>query len=110
MRLKGKVALITGGAQGIGAEVSRTFGREGARIVIGDIREQEGRQVEAEIEAARGEGHYMHLDVTSEESWKRIVPAILAPSRPNGWIYSSTTRASAAGCPWRSFPSRYGTR
>jgi len=77
MRLEGKVALITGAAQGIGPEISRLFAREGAKAVIGDIKEEEGRQVETDINAAGGEAHFMILDVTSEESWQQVVSSIL---------------------------------
>ncbi len=77
MRLEGKVALITGAARGIGAEIARLFASEGAKVVIGDINEQEGRQVETEIKAAGGEAHYMQLDVTSEGSWQQVIPSIV---------------------------------
>jgi NAD(P)-dependent dehydrogenase (short-subunit alcohol dehydrogenase family) len=71
MRLAGKVALISGAARGMGAAEARLFAREGARVVIGDILDAEGRAVEAEI-AGRGEhAAYVHLDVTSEADWER---------------------------------------
>jgi NAD(P)-dependent dehydrogenase (short-subunit alcohol dehydrogenase family) len=73
MRLAGKVALISGGARGMGAVEARLFAREGARVVIGDILEAEGRQVEADIKAAGGEAVFVRLDVTSEADWQRAV-------------------------------------
>jgi len=76
MRLKDKVALITGAAQGIGADIARLFAREGAKVVIGDIKEVEGHEVEAEINGAGGEAHFMLLDVTDEGSWKRVTSSI----------------------------------
>ena len=54
MRLEGKVAIISGGARGMGAVEARLFAKEGAKVVIADILEEEGRKLEAEIEAAGG--------------------------------------------------------
>ena len=73
MPLENKVALISGGARGMGAAEARMFAREGARVVIGDVRDTEGRQVEAEINEAGGECVFIHLDVTQESEWQRAV-------------------------------------
>ena len=73
MRLQGKVAIITGGARGQGAAEARMFVREGAKVVFGDILDDEGRQVEAEIAAAGGEAVYVRLDVTDEDAWREAV-------------------------------------
>ena len=73
MRLEGKVAIITGGARGQGATEARMFAREGARVVIGDIRDELGMQVEAEIRELGGEAVYLHLDVTSDDDWQRAI-------------------------------------
>ena len=73
MRLEGKVALITGGAHGMGAEECRLFAREGAKVVIADIRDEDGRQVEAQIAEAGGEAVFVHLDVADEASWSAAV-------------------------------------
>ena len=78
MRLAGKVAIISGGAHGMGAEEARLFAREGARVVIADVLEQEGKQVEAEISAAGGEALFVRTDVTQEADWKHVVDATLA--------------------------------
>jgi NAD(P)-dependent dehydrogenase (short-subunit alcohol dehydrogenase family) len=72
-RLDGKVALISGGGRGQGAAEARKFTAEGAKVVFGDIRDDEGRAVEAEIRAARGEARYVHLDVTQEADWQSAV-------------------------------------
>ena len=73
MRLEGKVALISGAARGQGAAEARLFSQEGAKVVIGDILDAEGQQVEAEIAETGGECVYVHLDVTSEEDWRNAI-------------------------------------
>ena len=73
MRLDGKVALISGGARGMGAEEARIFAREGAKVIIGDISEEEGKAVEAQISEAGGQALFVHLDVTQEEDWTSAV-------------------------------------
>ncbi len=72
-RLDGKVALISGGARGQGATEAHMLAQEGAQVVFGDILDDEGRQVEAEIRAAGGDATYVHLDVTSEDAWRAAV-------------------------------------
>ena len=63
-KLDGKVALISGGARGQGAAEAETFAREGAKVIFGDIRDDEGKKVEAAIRAGGAEATYLHLDVT----------------------------------------------
>ena len=72
-RLDGKVALVSGGARGQGAAEARVFAAEGAKVVFGDLRDDEGAAVEAEIRAAGGEATYLHLDVTEEGQWQAAV-------------------------------------
>ena len=79
MRLEGKVALISGAARGMGAEEARIFAREGANVVIGDISEEDGQAVEAQISEAGGQALFVRLDVTQENDWTRAVD--LAVSR-----------------------------
>jgi cyclopentanol dehydrogenase len=69
MRLEGKVAFISGGARGMGAAEARLFAQEGAKVVLGDILDKEGRMVEAEINETGGDAKYVRLDVTSEHDW-----------------------------------------
>jgi NAD(P)-dependent dehydrogenase (short-subunit alcohol dehydrogenase family) len=70
MRLQGKVAIVTGAASGMGAATARRFAREGAKVVVADMLEDEGRQVATSIgEAAL----FHHLDVTDEAGWKAVV-------------------------------------
>ena len=78
MRLQGKVAIITGAAHGMGAEEAKLFAREGARVVVADILEEEGRKVEAEIAEAGGEAMFQRLDVTQEREWEAAVAATVA--------------------------------
>ncbi len=73
MRLEGKVALISGGARGMGAAEARFFAREGARVAVGDLLEEEGARLESEIAEAGGDCIFIRLDVTSEESWANAV-------------------------------------
>ncbi len=77
MRLENKVALISGGARGMGATEAKLFAREGAKIVIGDILEAEGRQTEAEINESGGECVFVRLDVTVESQWEQAVAAVV---------------------------------
>jgi cyclopentanol dehydrogenase len=72
-KLDGKVALISGGARGQGAAEAETFAREGAKVVFGDVRDDDGRKVEATIRANGLDAVYMHLDVTSEADWQSAV-------------------------------------
>ena len=77
MRLEGKVAIISGGARGMGAVEARLFAREGASVGIADILEDEGRRLEAEIAEAGGQASFIKLDVTSEDDWQRAVESIV---------------------------------
>ena len=78
MRLKGKVAIITGAAGSMGAEEARLFAREGAKVVIADVFDDDGRLVEAEIAEVGGEATYLHADVTSEDDWERLISVTVA--------------------------------
>ena len=73
MRLEGKVALISGGARGMGAEEARIFAREGAKVIIGDISEKDGKAVEAQISEAGSQALFVRLDVTEESDWTNAV-------------------------------------
>lgn len=73
MRLEGKVALISGGSRGMGAYEAELFIKEGAKVVIGDVRDDEGSALAEKIAEGGGEAVFMHLDVTSESDWAAAV-------------------------------------
>lgn len=73
MRLEGKVAIITGAGSGMGAEEARLFAREGANVVVADITEELGKQVEAQIGEAGGDAVFVRTDVTDESDWQNLI-------------------------------------
>lgn len=74
-RLAGKVALITGAARGMGASFSRAMVAQGASVVLGDVRDEEGLIIESELGDA---AMYVHLDVTNRDDWRHAVDAASA--------------------------------
>ncbi len=76
-RLAGKVAIITGGASGIGRATAILFAAEGAAVVITDIQDGPGKDVATEIETAGGTAEFVHHDVTAEDEWISVVGAVV---------------------------------
>jgi len=72
-RLAGKVAVITGGARGIGAATARLFVREGASVVLADILDDEGRRLAAELKAVGGKAEFVHCDVTKADDVRSVM-------------------------------------
>jgi NAD(P)-dependent dehydrogenase (short-subunit alcohol dehydrogenase family) len=72
-RLDGKVAVVTGGARGIGRGICRRFAREGASVLVADIAEDEGKQVAADLEGLGGAGLFVRTDVTRKDEVERMV-------------------------------------
>ncbi len=75
MRLKDRVALITGGASGIGRETSLLFAREGACVVVADMDDKGGQETVQKIESGGGKAHYVHADVSSAVDSERMISA-----------------------------------
>ena len=75
MRLAGKVALVSGAASGMGQSEATIFAREGAKVIVADILEMEGKQVADKIAAGGGQARFVKLDVTSEAEWDAAVKA-----------------------------------
>lgn len=74
-RLDGKVAFISGAARGIGAETARLMVEAGAKIAIGDMMDERGRETVRALEGAGAQALYVHLDVTREEDWAHAIGA-----------------------------------
>ena len=75
MRLKDKVALITGGGSGIGREAAILFASEGASVVVADVADAAGRETVSKIEAAGGKARFVHADVSRAEEVRAMVGA-----------------------------------
>ena len=78
MRLQGKVAIVTGGARGMGAAEAKLLAKEGAKVAIADVLDEEGKAVEAEIAEAGGQALFIPLDVTKEQDWSTAMDQVVA--------------------------------
>jgi len=73
MRLRDRVAVVTGGARGIGAATATVFAEQGAHVLVADLLEQQGEETAAAIRAAGGDAVFQHTDVTREPDCARLM-------------------------------------
>ena len=77
-RVKGKVALVTGGASGIGRASAQLLAKEGAVVVVTDVQDDMGKDCVAAVKKAGGDGIFLHHDVASEEAWVAVIAEVKA--------------------------------
>jgi 3-oxoacyl-[acyl-carrier protein] reductase len=75
MRLKDKVAIVTGAASGFGAGIAQRFAQEGAQVIVNDIDAQGGERIAAQIRANGGQAQFVRADVTIDRHWGELVKA-----------------------------------
>ena len=78
MRLTDKVAIVTGGAHGMGEAEARLFAAEGAKVIVADILESEAEIVASDIRAGGKEAMAAKIDVTSESEWMDLISKVVA--------------------------------
>jgi L-rhamnose 1-dehydrogenase len=98
MRLKGKIAIITGAARGIGRAIAVRFGQEGASVAVVDLLEDEARETGRLIEAAGGQGMFLHADVSNREQVQAMVDAVV-----KHWGAIHILVNNAGICPFKEF-------
>ncbi|MCH6163554.1 SDR family NAD(P)-dependent oxidoreductase [Streptomyces marispadix] len=94
-RFRGRTAVVTGSATGIGAATARRLAAEGAAVVVADIDERHGAQVASRIREAGGDAVFVAADVGHEEAWRRIVESAHAYG-PVGVLVSNAVRVEVA--------------
>src|SRR5712664_2752218 len=100
MRLKDKVAIVTGGAHGMGEAESRLFAAEGAKVVVADILGNDAEVVAGDIHAAGGEAIAAKIDVTSEAEWGGLIAkAVAAYGRLDILVNNAGISGSSVGSP-----------
>jgi NAD(P)-dependent dehydrogenase (short-subunit alcohol dehydrogenase family) len=93
-KLSGKVALITGGASGIGEATARLFVEEGASVTVADIQDERGQRIVTELGAA---ARYVHVDVTREVDVQAAIDVVVAQSGRLDCLFNNAGGAGAYG-------------
>ena len=107
MRLDGKVAIVTGGAAGIGRAICQLFADEGARVVVADIDADGGRETARSIVSAGGSALFVKTDVSREPDVARMVDAAVAEFGTVNTLWSTTRRRSCSAR-WNRCRTRTG--
>ena len=115
MRLRGKIAVLTGAAaaikgelMGFGGAAAHLFVREGAKVVLTDIRDELGERAAAALRADGHDARYMHLDVTSEQNWAQVVDAVMVAHGRLDILFNNAGVSFSPGS--RTSPWTSGTR
>jgi 3-oxoacyl-[acyl-carrier protein] reductase len=77
MRLKDKVAIVTGGGSGFGEGISKRFAQEGAKVIVNDLKAEGGERVSSEIGRTGGQAKFIKGDVSKDADWGVLVKATL---------------------------------
>ena len=96
-RLEGRIALVTGGARGQGASHGRVFAEEGAKVVLGDVLDDLGRETVGAMRRDGFEATYVHLDVTSSKDWLEVVSFVENDLGPLSILVNNAGIISAKG-------------
>ena len=78
MRFENQVVIVTGSGKGIGKGIALEFAKEGAKVIVGTLKEEEGKQTEQEIRESGGQAQYIPLDVRSEDSVRSLVDRVVS--------------------------------
>jgi NAD(P)-dependent dehydrogenase (short-subunit alcohol dehydrogenase family) len=100
MRLKAKIAIVTGGAHGMGAVEAKLFAEHGATVVVADLLEREGEEVAAAIRDTGGQARFARLDVTDDQNWARVIAdTVAAHGRLDILVNNAGISGSSVGDP-----------